>query len=203
MNTSKRLHAASGHTAYPLVITTLGDLNQSITSYLKAIYGSQSATQFIERSSKDFKDAFARDIPLARAADKKVFEVVAAAMPEFRCQGVALGQAFASHLTGDTVATVLVGGMMTVMNGHFEMFAGTCRARPRMRILLASPPLRAFCVSRVSRVSRVARVARLRAFSRASPPRRRRRTVVFRLRKGRLLQRLERRRLPRRKKGTA
>ena len=27
-------------------------------------------------------------------------------------------------LIGDTVATVLVGGMMTVMNGHFEMFAG-------------------------------------------------------------------------------
>ena len=47
-------------------------------------------------------------------------------MPEFRCQGVALGQAFSSHLTGDTVATVLVGGMMTVMNGHFEMFTGTC-----------------------------------------------------------------------------
>ena len=203
MNTSKRLHAASGHTAYPLVITTLGDLNQSITRYLREIYGSPSATQFIDRSSKDFKDQFARDIPPERNADKKVFEVVAAAMPEFRCQGVALGQAFASHLTGDTVVTVLVGGMMTVMNGHFEMFAGTCRARPRMRILLASPPSRAFCVSRVSRVSRVARVARLRAFSRASPPRRRRRTVVFRLRKGRLLQRLERRRLPRRKKGTA
>ena len=66
------------------------------------------------------------DIPAAPAADKKGFEVVAAAMPEFRCQGVALGQAFSSHLTGDTVATVLVGGMMTVMNGHFEMFAGTC-----------------------------------------------------------------------------
>ena len=126
MNTSKRLHAASGHTAYPLVITTLGDLNQSITRYLREIYGSPSATQFIERSSKDFKDRFARDIAPERTADKKVFEVVAAAMPEFRCQGVALGQAFSSHLTGDTGATVLVGGMMTVMNGHFEMFTGTC-----------------------------------------------------------------------------
>ena len=37
---------------------------------------------------------------------------------------MALGQTFASHISGDTVATVLVGGMVTVMNGHFEMFAG-------------------------------------------------------------------------------
>jgi len=29
MNTSKKFHAACGHTAYPLVITTLGDLNIS------------------------------------------------------------------------------------------------------------------------------------------------------------------------------
>jgi hypothetical protein len=59
------------------------------------------------------------------ASDRQRFTNVTDALPEFRCQGVALGQAFASPLTGDTVATVLVGCMMTVMNGHFEMFAGT------------------------------------------------------------------------------
>jgi predicted small secreted protein len=50
-------------------------------------------------------------------------------LPDFRCQGVALGQAFASHISGDTVATVLVGGMATVMNGHFEMFSGILQRR--------------------------------------------------------------------------
>jgi hypothetical protein len=45
-------------------------------------------------------------------------------LPDFRCQGVALGQAWASYLTGDTVASVLVGGMVTVQNGHFTMHTG-------------------------------------------------------------------------------
>ena len=45
-------------------------------------------------------------------------------LPDFRCQGVALGQAFASYLSGDTVASVLVGGMVTVQNGAFPMNSG-------------------------------------------------------------------------------
>ena len=45
-------------------------------------------------------------------------------LPDFRCQGVALGQAWASYLSGDTVASVLVGGMVTVQNGHFTMHTG-------------------------------------------------------------------------------
>jgi len=35
-----------------------------------------------------------------------------------------LGQAWASYLSGDTVASVLVGGMVTVQNGHFTMHTG-------------------------------------------------------------------------------
>ncbi len=45
-------------------------------------------------------------------------------LPDFRCQGIALGQAWASYLSGDTVASVLVGGMVTVQNGHFTMHTG-------------------------------------------------------------------------------
>jgi hypothetical protein len=60
----------------------------------------------------------------AKDGEFPTFETRLHYLPEFRCQGVALGQAFASHISGDTVATVLVGGMVTVMNGHFEMFAG-------------------------------------------------------------------------------
>ena len=95
------------------------------------------------------------------------FTNITDALPEFRCQGVALGQAFASPLTGDAVATVLVGGMMTVMNGHFEMFAGT------------SPP---------TDVLRPFRHARLLT---CASRHRRRRTMVFRFRKGQFLRRFE------------
>ena len=44
--------------------------------------------------------------------------------PDFRCQGVALGQAWASHISGDTVASVMVGGVHTVQNGAFPMQTG-------------------------------------------------------------------------------
>ena len=45
-------------------------------------------------------------------------------MPFFTAQGYSLGIAYASALTGDTVASVLIGGMCTVMNGGFECKAG-------------------------------------------------------------------------------
>ena len=177
MNTSKKFHAASGHTAYPLVITTLGDVNVSITDYLKSIYQSVSATEFLQRSSKEYKDEWARNIPPERAQDRKVFDVVAAAMPEFRCQGVALGQAFASHLTGDTVATVLVGGMMTVMNGHFEMFAGTCRARPAPAAHTSASPAQATTYSGTS-ISKRTSFTRIRTTTAAREKGRRPRTRI-------------------------
>jgi hypothetical protein len=56
--------------------------------------------------------------------DQDIVNMQIKTLPEFRCQGVALGQAWASYLSGDTVASVLVGGMMTVLNGHFPMHTG-------------------------------------------------------------------------------
>jgi len=42
----------------------------------------------------------------------------------FTAQGYSLGLAYASNLSGDTVGSVLIGGMQTVMNWHFDMRAG-------------------------------------------------------------------------------
>jgi hypothetical protein len=65
-------------------------------------------------------------IPEAKCTEeeKTTVDTQIKSLPEFRCQGVALGQAWASYLSGDTVASVLVGGMMTVLNGHFAMHTG-------------------------------------------------------------------------------
>jgi hypothetical protein len=82
----------------------------------------------------------------AREGEFATFQTRLHYLPEFRCQGVALGQAFASHISGDTVATVLVGGMVTVMNGHFEMFAGLLGVRAVSRV-------RSFILSFVSDTS--------------------------------------------------
>ena len=45
-------------------------------------------------------------------------------MPYFVAQGYALGLAYASSLSGDTVSSILIGGMVTVMNGAFECRSG-------------------------------------------------------------------------------
>jgi len=39
-------------------------------------------------------------------------------------QGYSLGRAYASPISGDTVFSVLIGGCVTAMNGHFAMHAG-------------------------------------------------------------------------------
>jgi hypothetical protein len=45
-------------------------------------------------------------------------------LPFFRIQGYALGRAEGCMRTGDTVFSVLIGGQMTVTNGHFAMRPG-------------------------------------------------------------------------------
>jgi hypothetical protein len=125
MNTTKKFLSVPGSQAYPLVVTTLGDFTSGLMQkFLLWLYASESADSFIKRSSKTCTD---RDEWMRAGANESEFATFTTRLhylPEFRCQGVALGQAFASHISGDTVATVLVGGMVTVMNGHFEMFAG-------------------------------------------------------------------------------
>jgi hypothetical protein len=139
MCTTKKFYGTSGHAAYPLVVTTVGDLDDETKNFLKGIYSCATVTDFLHDTSTKAKEEYAKN----RASNSKIYKNVVNALPEFRCQGVALGQAFASHLSGDTVATVLVGGMATVMNGAFEIFAGphSARARPPARPR-ARPPAR-------------------------------------------------------------
>jgi hypothetical protein len=125
MNTTKKFLSVPGSQAYPLVTTTLGDFNEGLMpKFLLWLYSSDSADIFIKRSSKTCLERDALMQAGAAEGQWPIFQTRLHYLPEFRCQGVALGQAFASHISGDTVATVLVGGMVTVMNGHFEMFAG-------------------------------------------------------------------------------
>ena len=47
MNTTKKFHAASSASAYPLVITTLGKKIPELEIHLCEIYGSNTASKFI------------------------------------------------------------------------------------------------------------------------------------------------------------
>lgn len=112
--------------AYPMVITTVGDMQKETQKFITDIYKCSSASEFA-RQWLD-RDNFIDAQPSLRGPEnedrKKIVREQIHTLPEFRCQGVALGQAWASYLSGDTVASVLVGGMVTIQNGAFSMHTG-------------------------------------------------------------------------------
>ena len=97
--------------AYPSVITTLADLDDKTRLALMAIYASPTAGDFFQRIVSASTDL--------ETGTKKIRD-----MPLFQAQGYALGTAYASAVSGDTVATVMVGGIVTVLNGAYTMRAG-------------------------------------------------------------------------------
>jgi hypothetical protein len=131
--TKKKNNQDSSAKAYPMVVSTVGEMQPLTQFYIKYLYALPIAYHFFDIFDKGEK-AFAsndhggislEDLPSEYTNGNKeiAFEQIRN-LPEFRCQGVALGQAWASYMSGDTVASVLVGGMMTVLNGHFTMHTG-------------------------------------------------------------------------------
>ena len=135
--------------AYPLVITTVGDMHQYTKHFLANLYNQPTPYDFYHLCAllsnqiglgpwhstpasvaTVFGDQHISGLfvtKLAEAQTKDEMTVVIRQVdstPDFRCQGVALGQAWASHISGDTVASVMVGGVHTVQNGAFPMQTG-------------------------------------------------------------------------------
>lgn len=131
LNTSKN-NVDVAVKAYPMVVTTVGDMKPEVKEYIKALYASRSASEFFTRQnlhdSNEPNDLAALKLlagtPRLTDDDFTPIRNQISTLPDFRCQGIALGQAWASYLSGDTVASVLVGGMVTVQNGHFTMHTG-------------------------------------------------------------------------------
>ena len=127
--TKKRNNQDSSAKAYPMVISTVGEMQELTQYYIKCLYANSTASQFFDLLDK-VDSVFSTGstagivIPAKITNDRAIANEQIRNLPEFRCQGVALGQAWASYMSGDTVASVLVGGMMTVLNGHFTMHTG-------------------------------------------------------------------------------
>lgn len=107
------LHRQKGH-AYPPVVSTIGNLDPRVKGIFIAIYASETAEDFVH------------NIMTCRGMlkDNKRASLQLSNMPLLHVQGVALTTAFASYVSGDTVGTVLIGGIHTITNGAFEMRAG-------------------------------------------------------------------------------
>lgn len=100
LNCSVRTNHVTRKVAYPYVITTLG---QNITDQQK-------------RRLVDYYHNFS-------------FQTIVDEVPypfprELRFQGISVGTGHPTKLKGDTFASAMVGGMVTILNGHFPSFTG-------------------------------------------------------------------------------
>lgn len=133
--------------AYPSVVSTLADMDLYGKHWLKSLYFRCTANDFWNFWTQTVQTLNV-PAPNARAIDGDMralllqhdrqnwtpdindhnimlaYKSTIKNMPFFTAQGYALGTAWASQQTGDTVASVLIGGMQTVMNGAFACAAG-------------------------------------------------------------------------------
>ena len=127
LNVTQKLNASRGHRAgakaYPAVVTSTGKMPWYVKMAVRDLYASPSGSQF----QRARKVTTVSSSPLGNALCpedllnlRRMWEY----MPFFTVQGYALGTAWATPHSGDTVGTVLVGGMVTVRNGAFACRSG-------------------------------------------------------------------------------
>jgi hypothetical protein len=147
LNVSRKLANVDTRTfhAYPAVTSTLGKCTRAYQLILAVLYSQRTAADFesmvkalqkadqvravFEHVSNEVDNAAAEAFRrLYDTEDKLKKEVGLVAelrtMPFYELQGYSLGRAWASPISGDTVFSVLIGGCVTAINGHFAMQAG-------------------------------------------------------------------------------
>ena len=120
--------------AYPMVTTNLGDMTEVSRRVLLWLYNDSPTGYAFLRNKRLLRDvcrngsanasSVLRMLTSRQDADATRVMCELSNMPYFQLQGVAEGIAYASTLSGDNVATVMIGGLRTVMNGGFECRAG-------------------------------------------------------------------------------
>ena len=117
LNVNESLHVGFAPTdAYPSVMSNFTSLLDETKDVIRAWYSQNTAAGFYayQESIKEKKTE-----PPVPAHITQPYT-----LPFFRAQGYALGRAEASMRSGDTVFSVLIGGQMTVRNGHYPMRPG-------------------------------------------------------------------------------
>lgn len=114
--------------AYPAVVSNLGDMTSATKNIICKLYAhGKTGSDFMNfqhqlRGISTSGIGKIDTIDPGENSDRIMREIKD--LPYFRAQGFSLGTAYASNLSGDTVGTVLIGGMCTVQNGAFECRAG-------------------------------------------------------------------------------
>ena len=120
LNTGNAWKTRSGSvsSAYPLIVSNMGDLHEDVKLFVKAAYASLQTAKDLRPTLK-----FLNDTKPTEAKDAKIKNQLTT-LPFCHVQGYSLGVAYANHRQGDIVCAVQVGGMVSVRNGHFPCNTG-------------------------------------------------------------------------------
>jgi hypothetical protein len=140
--------------AYPPVISHMGKVKDHLRFFMQWLYSLRGPSLWLVIGQMNLHPGSARtkvidlydnfkdpnlttmlqatvqaEIDKLRAEDANdpivsLFEMELRETAFLQIQGYALGRAFASSISGDTVFSVLIGGCATVLNGHFPMQTG-------------------------------------------------------------------------------
>jgi hypothetical protein len=136
MNVSRKIFASNKDVnAYPLFVSNCCGMSQKILNRLLLMYNKHTPDEFLQFQTWLQQHEAGQAVQPNIDAELTLYEMDNGELlateqnqirhlPYFHAQGYAVGTAYASFMSGDTVATVLIGGMKTVMNGAFTCHAG-------------------------------------------------------------------------------
>ena len=102
--------------AYPSVMSNFTSMESTTKDAIKELYSKKTPVEFFKEQSAIYTG---KSSNMSSKTNNQL-----QTLPVFRAQGYALGRAEANMRSGDTVFSVLIGGQMTVTNGHFPMRPG-------------------------------------------------------------------------------
>jgi hypothetical protein len=119
---------------YPSVVSTFGDMNRNTQCAMMWLYDSSRPKDFLEKVqliASSTPESFKEIVKWSKHKgwvdsdkDNEQLRKTLAKMPYLQAQGYAQTVGYATPISGDTVLSVLIGGLVTVRNGHFPMRCG-------------------------------------------------------------------------------
>jgi len=112
--------------AYPSVMSNFTDLDDHVKEVIKDWYAMKRPREFHSTKHRILNqpNQLTSIVKIQDGHQKQKALLQLKILPFFRAQGYALGRAEGCMRTGDTVFSVMIGGQMTVNNGHFPMRPG-------------------------------------------------------------------------------
>lgn len=108
--------------AYPSVVVTVAEMEKAAMNYLIYLYHNSFGVRDRDRIVNEVEQTV--DYWVTKAVNLEHAKKQIQEMPEFYLVGVSVGTAYAHPNSGDNMATAMIGGLKTVLNGAFPILAG-------------------------------------------------------------------------------